>query len=71
MSNKQNYINGVNWATMKKIAKFVFGVENCTAFKKVNQMTYIIYIDKSTYQTRLKLVERFETFWNVTIKPID
>ena len=62
-------ICGVNWASMKKFARFSFGSENCLGFRKANKSTYIIYLEKSVFESNKKLVEDFESFFHVTIKP--
>ncbi len=66
-----DYICGVNWSTMKKIAKFTFGEENCEHFKKTQGRHYIIYINKKVYYEKKKVAEHFENYWNVTVKPIE
>ena len=67
---QNDYICGVNWSTMKKIAKFVFGDDDVT-FKKTNNKIYIVFLEKKKYHDKKELVEHFENYWNVEIRPIE
>jgi len=67
---QNDYISGVNWSTMKKIAKFVFGDEN-VSFRKTENKRYFIFLEKKRYHDKKELVESFENYWNVDVRPID
>ena len=68
---KNHCVSGVNWASIKKFAKFVFGDENFMSSRIVDDRHYIIYIAKSKYYETKKLVDRFEDKFLVNIKPMD
>jgi hypothetical protein len=68
---ENDYICGVNWSTMKKIAKFVFGDSNCVSFKKTDNRRYIVFITKKVYYDKKEVVEHFENYWKVSVKPMD
>jgi hypothetical protein len=55
---------------MKKIAKFVFGDEN-VSFRKTDNKRYFIFLEKKRYHDKKELVESFENYWNVDVRPID
>jgi len=67
---QNDYISGVNWSTMKKIAKFVFGDQN-VSFRKTDNKRYFIFLEKKIYHDKKELVENFENYWNVDVRPID
>lgn len=67
---ENDYICGVNWSTMKKIAKFSFGADNVLSFRKAGTRTYVIYLEKKFYEEQQTLANYFEEFWHVTVKPM-
>lgn len=65
---KNHCISGVNWASLKKFAKFVFGSNNVLGNRIVEDKYYIIYIDKEVYEKNPKTVDKFENEFLVSIK---
>jgi len=71
---KNHCINGVNWASLKKFAKFCFGSKNIVGNRIAEGLkhdTYIIYIDREKYDSSPTLVDKFENEFNVTLKAQD
>lgn len=68
---KNHCISGVNWASLKKFAKFCFGKENFISSRVVDEKHYFIYISMEKYNSSRKLVDNFENEFLVNIKPID
>ena len=68
---KNHCISGVNWASMKKFARFVFGEENVVTSKVVDDRHFIIYLGRETYQKKKPLVDKFENEFHIYLKPID
>ncbi len=60
-------ISGINFSTLKKIANFCFD-DKVVLGKLFNSNTYVIYIDADKYREKEDLADRFEDFFNVTIK---
>lgn len=71
MSATNDYICGVNWSSMKKIAKFAFGEKNVVSFRKTDNRRYIIYITKAKFYEDKGFVDYFENFWKVSVKPLE
>jgi len=68
---KNHCLSGVNWASLKKFAKFVFGEKNYISSRIVNDKHYIIYIEKSVYYERKEIADKFSDEFLVVIKPMD
>lgn len=64
-------ISGVNWASLKKFARFVFGADKILGNRVVDNKHYIIYLDRKKYNSSIELVEAFEDEFLVNIKPMD
>jgi hypothetical protein len=60
-------ICGVNFSTLKKFANFCFN-NSVVNTKLMNEHTFVIYIDKSVYDSNKELVDEFENEFVVTIK---
>ncbi len=71
---KNHCINGVNWASLKKFARFIFGKDNVVGNRIVEggmHDTYVIYIEREKYNSSPKAVDKFENEFLVTLKPQD
>ena len=68
---KNHCISGVNWASMKKFAKFVFGEKNVVTTSVKDDKFFFIYIKKDVYYKKKEVADKFEEDFLVILKPID
>ena len=68
---KNHCISGVNWASMKKFAKFVFGEKNVVNTRIKDDKYYIIYIEKEVYEKKKAVADKFENEFLVILKPME
>jgi len=64
-------ISGVNWASLKKFAKFLFGEDKILGNRIVDNKYYILYLEKNTYNSNKVLVDKFENEFLVSVKPME
>lgn len=65
------YISGVNWSSLKKFAKFLFGKENILNFQVTKDgKQFIMWIDKKFYEENKEAFDKFEDAFYVNMKPL-
>lgn len=70
--SKSHCISGVNWASVKKFARFTFGEKNVLSNRVVdNGKHYIIYLDKKIYWENKSIVDKFEDAFLINLKPME
>lgn len=64
-------LNGVNWSSLKKFAKFYFGESNYISDAVKDKGEYFIFLKKEFYESRIEAVNNFEKKFLVNIRPVE
>ena len=66
------YLQGVNWSSLKKFARWAFGEDNIENYKvSKSGKEFFIYISRSYYNENKEAIESFENEFFVNMKAID
>ena len=65
------YISGVNWSSLKKFARFIFGKENLINYQVTKDgKQFIIWVEKNFYHENKEAFDKFEDEFLVNMKPL-
>lgn len=65
------YISGVNWSSLKKFARFIFGKENLITYQVTKDgKQFIIWVEKNFYRENKEAFDKFEDEFLVNMKPL-
>ena len=66
-----HYLNGSNFCSIKKFAKFYFGGENVLSFRIAENRQYFIYLEENFFKNNNEAIKSFESWSNCNIRSIE